>query len=61
MKNAIYALALATTFNVIGSGIVLLDLAVWGPNAQVAAGLTGLVCTAFSAGLMVLGGRTPPA
>lgn len=58
MKNAIYALAAATFFNVIGAGIVLIDLAIWGPGAQVLAGLVALVCSAMGAALMVLGGRT---
>ena len=61
MKNPAYFLAGATFFNILGSGIVLLDLSIWGAGAQTIAGGLGLLFTACAGGLMVLGkGGTSP-
>ena len=57
MTNTIYALGAATFCNVIGAGIVLLDVSVFGDTAQVFAGGIALFFSAAGAGLMVIGGR----
>lgn len=62
MTNTVYALAAATFCNVVGSGIVLIDVSALGGMAavvQIIVGFVALLFAALGAALLVIAGRTP--